>query len=171
MKNFTFVLLLLSLLISCTKEAPEAPTTCQPGYMGPNCDIEIMPTRMGINRVVVTKFPATEPSGAGWDVFDGPDVKILIRHGGVVVYESSAFYEDATPAGRYTFLPNIVVNNPGQVQTSFEVLDYDDTLAPDFMGAVSGYMYQDGRGFPETLAVQCAACTVAFEVGVVYSFE
>jgi hypothetical protein len=51
---------------------------CPPQWTGSDCSQEKPPIKMGVSSITLNKFPPTSSTGAGWDVFDGPDVFITI---------------------------------------------------------------------------------------------
>lgn len=63
-------LLLISLILglaSCGKN-------CDEGFTGKNCDIEKIPTKVTITKIVVNAFAPLDPSQLQWDVGSGADI-------------------------------------------------------------------------------------------------
>lgn len=183
MNRINFIYLLLLLFISCEKSDPCTGVQCQnggvcldgncdcpPGYAGTWCESEQTPAAMIINTVTVKRFPAVNPSGAGWDVFDGPDIYLAIKDGTQVLYTSENFYEDALTGFGQLFIPQLNIYYPNRPLT-FEVWDYDDGLTdPDFLGGIGGKIYRAGEKFPDSFVMDCAGCPVSVEVNVSYYF-
>lgn len=174
---------ILLLFLSCEKSDPCDGVQCQnggvcvsgncdcpPGFTGARCETEKAPATMIINTVTVKTFPAVNPSGAGWDVFDGPDLYLVIKDGPQVLYTSESFYENAAPGFGQFFIPQLSIFYPSRPLT-FEVWDNDNDLTnDDFIGGIEGPIYRAGEKFPSTFTVQCSGCTVSFEVSVSYYF-
>ena len=173
---------LLLFFLSCTKDDPCKDTVClnggactsgvcecPPGYAGPSCAMEIAPASMVIAKVRVTKWPQTD-NGAGWDIFDGPDISILIKDGtGAVILKSQSYFEDAQAGQIFEFIPAAIVTIP-QAPVTIQVWDYDDGLGDDFLGGIIGSVYNAGQKFPKTITFECATCPVSFELDVLYYF-
>lgn len=139
---------------------------CPPQYTGPSCAQEVPPVKMRVAYIGITSFPPTDPNGAGWDVFDWPDVYLQISKGGVILWESG-FYEDL--AGPALWEANFEFSDPTATYL-ISVYDYDDGItADDPMGGITFTPYRPGQKFPTSYPVQCSGCTVAFELtGISY---
>ena len=173
---------LLLFFLSCTKDDPcmnmvclnggactSGVCECPPGYTGTNCQEETAPSSMVIAKVRVTNWPQTN-NGAGWDFFDGPDLKIVIKDGtGTDIFESQTYFEDATSGQVLEFIPAAIVNIP-QAPITIQLWDYDDGLGDDFLGGIIGSAYKSGQNFPQTITFTCPTCTVSFELDVLYYF-
>lgn len=181
MKQLLTVTALLLLFTTCTKK-DDCPTCenggtcvggecdCPPAWTGEKCQIEKMPSSMIIHAVKVLSWPQADQAGAGWDVFDGPDIKLVILDGVQNLYQSPNFYEDAIPGQNIIFYPELSLFFPGRPLT-MRIYDYDNGLTTDdFMGGIEGKMYREGQRFPEKFTMQCAGCTVSVEVEVSYYF-
>lgn len=126
---------------------------------------------MTIHGVKILRWPAADMTGAGWDLLDGPDIKLVIHDAGQALYSSTDFYEDAVSGQSILFAPNLSIFFPDRPLT-FEVYDYDDGLsADDFMGGIVGKAYQEGNKFPDIFTLDCAGCKVAVELTVSYYFD
>lgn len=178
MKNTLLFIVLLMAAISCDKSTTQADLcegvicnnggncvngdcACPPQYTGPDCGQEKVPVKMRAGSISLVSFPLTDTNGAGWDVFDGPDVFIQITQGSTVVY-TSGFVEDLTTGHTYTDMVEFI--SP-QATYTVSVWDYDDGLtAPDLLGGVNFTPYQSGLDFPTFLPIQCGGCTVALSL-------
>ena len=141
---------------------------CKEGYTGSDCSQEKTPSSITITAVTVTKWPATESNGGGWDLLDGPDLTFTIRKGGTNVYVSGIFYEDAVQGQEYKFQTNIVLNAPDE---SYQMLlyDYDDFDADDLMSSLSFIPFIKGENFPATGTAE--GTNLAFELEMSYEFN
>lgn len=134
---FTSILLLMS---SCNKD-------CSEGYKGNNCDEQITPSSITINRVIVQSFPS--------DISDGlssyPDIALKIYNNSNSYGPSSTYYEDAYYWNSYNFYPNFTLYNAFE-NTHIQLYDYDFLLGSivdqDYMGGVQGNLYNNQNDFP-----------------------
>lgn len=188
MKQLSFTLILLSAILfsTCQKDDPapdpcanivclnngfcaNGECNCPPPYTGSNCSLEKTPSSITITRVTATKWPATDTNGAGWDFFDGPDITFTMDEGTQQIYASSIFYEDAVQGQRYTFTPNIKLNNP-TLTHQINLFDYDDGLtANDWMGGITFTPYRNGENFPKDRVLDIGG--LAFELEMTYTFN
>ena len=126
---------------------------------------------MTIHAVKINRWPAADPAGAGWDILDGPDLKLVIRDAGQILYSSPTFYEDAINGQTILFSPEVSIFLPDRPLT-FDVYDYDDGLSSDdFIGGIVAKVYQEGQNFPNTFTLDCAGCKVSVDVTVSYFFD
>ncbi len=181
MKNTLIISLLFGVsLLSCQKD-PCAGITCEndaecvngicdcpPQYTGPSCGQEVPPNKMIVAAITLLDYPPTDSGGAGWDLFDGPDVFITISKGGVELYQST-FVEDLT-AEDYGWTVNFEFTDP-EATYNISVWDYDDGLtADDFMGGANFTPYKSGKDFPEFFFV-CEGCPVSFQFAFLSYFH
>ena len=125
---------------------------------------------MIIHSIKVKSWPLVDAAGAGWDIFDEPDITLVIKDGAQVLYQTNLFYEDAKTGQNILFIPELNIFFPDR-PLSFEVWDYDDGLTiPDYMGGIEGKIYREGQKFPISFTMQCGGCLVSFEIGVSYYF-
>jgi hypothetical protein len=180
MKKLIFISL-LSLLLSCSKDACDGITCvngdcvngqcdCEQGYTGPSCATQLTPTKIRITKIVVTKFPATD-NGAGWDLTSGPDIRPKLFKGNTEIWASPDYFENADPANDYTFTlsPVFDIESPTD-QHSLSLYDYDSADPDDFMGGVTFTPYSSTNNFPTQIILDCPTCTVSFTVTVSYVF-
>mgnify|MGYP000908500214 FL=1 len=183
MKNVFLLISLFLMLFACSKTTQEdlcegvicknggtcinGDCSCPPGYTGTDCGQEKVPVKMRVTNITLNTFPHTDQNGAGWDVFDGPDVYIQIKKGSTLIYKSG-FIEDL--ATSYTYNANAEFSDP-QATYTIEVYDYDDGLtADDYMGGINFTPYQSGFNFPDLYNIQCGNCVVSFTfTGVIYT--
>lgn len=141
---------------------------CPEGYTGEQCEMEKVPLSIKIDRVNVLSFPPTDPTGAGWDVFDGPDIRLIIRQGATVLYQSSANqWNNAAPGQAVYFTPAVTVYQVGSTPVVFELWDDDGGPAfDDYLAGATGFLYRAGQKFPDHFTTTCAGCTATFEVSL-----
>jgi PKD repeat protein len=121
-----------------------------------------------IKNVSVTQMPFADGNGAGWDLFDGPDVcyKITNANGDVLVDGTSARF-DNTAAGN---LPRSWTVNPAHnisplnTARNIQILDYDLLDPSDVIGSVAfnpnNYLGQ----YPGTITLTGKDITVVLTV-------
>lgn len=142
--------------------------SCPDGYTGSACEDQVTPTKIRITKIVVTKFPATSGSGAGWDLTSGPDIFPEIKKGSTIIWSSSTFSQNANPSLDYEFIPapQIDINYPND-QYTISLFDYDDLDPNDFMGGIYFTPYSSSNDFPSTLIIDGGG-DVAFTIYVTY---
>lgn len=178
-------LFLCILVISCDKDTTQADLCegvscinggncvngaclCPDQWTGPDCSQEEIPNKIRVGRIKITSFPPTDAGGAGWDLFDGADVYILIAKENTILYTSD-FIEDLTQDHEWT--TNFEFNDPEDTY-SINVYDYDDGLTDDdFMGGINFTPYREGQRFPTTFLLNCGSCVVSFEFKDVVYFH
>jgi hypothetical protein len=140
---------------------------CPPGYVGSDCSQQDTPATIRINKIDITRFPATD-NGAGWDLTSGPDIYIQVIKDMGALTNFSAYYENADPSNVYSFefTPSVDLNEPND-QYIIELYDYDNLDADDFMGGISFTPYFNNNGFPKTINLD-AGGDVAFTLHVTY---
>ncbi|MCB0704282.1 MAG: calcium-binding EGF-like domain-containing protein [Saprospiraceae bacterium] len=143
---------------------------CPTGYTGPDCSNYLTPSSIKVTNIKVTRFPATESNGAGWDLTSGPDILVTIHHDNNLVYEHSTFYQNADASLSYDFEPdvNFSFSNPTDKYT-ISVYDYDDFDLNDFMGGIEFSPYVPNTAFSTKFNLD-AGGSVAFELLVEYFF-
>jgi len=141
---------------------------CKEGYTGSDCSQEKTPSSITITAVTVTKWPATESNGGGWDLFDGPDLTFILRKNGTNVYSSDIFYENAVQGQSYTFNTNIELLFPDE-SYQLELYDYDSSSAYDLISDISFIPFIEGKDFPSTGRAENSI--IAFELEMTYKFN
>ena len=191
MKKLIFLLLTVCgltfvLISSCKKETKDpcegitclnggtcanGSCNCPQGYSGSNCSQQLTPTKVTITKVQVTRFPATDAGGAGWDPTSGPELYPKISLGSSTIYSSSTYYIDAsTSLVPYDFTPSpyIELTSPTS-QYTIEAYDYDTLDPDDWMGGIYFYPYSSTGGFPSTIIIDGGG-SVAFKLYVTYTW-
>lgn len=140
---------------------------CADGYSGPSCADQITPSRIRISKIDVTRFPATETGGGGWDLTSGPDIYVVLFKGDVNVWTSPIYYENASQTS-YSFEinPPYDISSPND-QYTIRLYDWDSSDADDYMGGIIFYPYNSNNGFPSVLDID-ASGNVAFDFFVSY---
>lgn len=174
--------LVVMLFLACGKNEKNCPTCenggtciqgqcqCPIGWTGEFCQIEQAPTSMKIITVKLTKWPAADQQGAGWDLLDGPDIYLIIKDGATILYKSNSF-QNAVQGQSLVFVANTVIDTPDRA-ISFEIWDNDSGITTDdFMGGIQTIPYQQGFKFPQSIILQCAGCIVQMELSVQYYFQ
>ncbi|MFN0213577.1 MAG: hypothetical protein ACKVT2_04925 [Saprospiraceae bacterium] len=190
-----YVLLMAFFMLSlaqCSKDNQDTPcpnTTCNNGgtvtancececpcwYSGSTCDNEKTPTRIDIDKIVITKFPPTN-GGAPWDP-PGPNTWADLV---VIVYKecspgpwcdifTSSEKVNCDPGQSHTFqLPATSLSKPLE---KYRVSLYDDDLGGItlFIGGVTFTPYKVGEKFPNPIKVSSGS--VDFELYVKYYFD
>ena len=183
MKNLLFVGLVsfLAFAMSCSSNpcddvvclndgyCANGECVCPEGFAGADCSKQQTPSKIQIDKIVITKFPATD-GGAGWDLTSGADIFPQLSFDGQIIYSPDEFYQDADPGSTYAFTPgsNTFIENPNG-QHSITLYDYDDFDADDFMGGINFTPYTSDNKFPSLLNLD-AGGSVAFELHLSYIF-
>lgn len=145
---------------------------CPEGYGGADCSQPITPKKIKISRIEVTKFPATDNNGAGWDPTSGADIYLQLLKGDASIWKSSATYnyQNATSSQVYAFdtTPSVDLTD-AEDQYTIILYDYDDFDADDFIGGIIFTPYSKAKGFPSVLTLD-AGGTVAFKLHVSYTW-
>jgi len=133
-----------------------------------NVSINDAPTKMILTKVVVTKMPFTNQSGAGWDMLSGPDVFFKISDDSGNDYYTSDVKNDQTssnlPITYTTGLPYVITSL--NYKFRLELWDYDNALSSDFIGGyyftVRDYMPTNGDLYPTTIELGSQAQAIRF---------
>lgn len=161
----TLAIVLLS--TGCKKETKP----CPKGYEGTNCDQEITPTKMVINKFEITKIPAFKSNSDNWDVFGGkPDIFIQITDDVTkeVIYKSPVTYNhNTTDVIKFEKL-SIIINNPNS-KLLFSLYD-EDSGSDEFMSGIIFTPYKRGLKFPEKYLLDCTDCKITANLYFEYLF-
>lgn len=146
---------------------------CEECYFeGRDCDIEKVPQRIDIDKVVVTKFPPLNGSDT-WDPTLGttfPDLKIQVYEecstGWCSIFESAPIIEAGNSS--HTFqLPATSLNKPLE---NYRVSLYDyDLSGDDLISGKTFTPYTNGEKFPNPIKISTEK--VDFEIHVKYYFD
>lgn len=143
---------------------------CPEGYSGSDCSIEEAPAAVLIKSIEVIRFPATDNTGAGWDLTSGADLTFSVyTASGSTVYEHGYHYEDVTNSTVTWSDLNISLQDPKNIRYVISLYDYDALDLDDFMGGIEANFYQPGAGFPTKITLD-ANGPVAYEVSLDYVF-
>jgi hypothetical protein len=138
---------------------------CMAHYEGGLCEDQSTPSKIIVTKVTVTKFPATDLNGAGWDVSSGPDIVPTING----EYIGDTAFTDATQ-NQYDFTPITQLELLPLTQYQIHLVDYDSPDPDDDMGGYTFKPYKDTNGFPATLELSSTSSQVAFTLSVTYVF-
>jgi len=139
-------------LASCGKN-------CEEGFTGKNCDIEKIPTKVTITKIVVNAFAPLDPSQLQWDIGSGADIYPVVtgENTANVVWSAPTSYQDADANTAYTFEPEIVLDliYPEKYYTIMlmdndggTIFNQDDAIATAVF-----LPYNAGQSFPEVITL------------------
>lgn len=176
MKTVSYIIVLALFMFSCKKDDPcegvsclndgsciDGTCFCVGLWTGKRCNEQIRPTLITMKGISVTKMPATDASGAGWDLTSGADIYVIVRQGADVLLDTSSDWRQNAGVGtswNYTF-STLDTTTP----LSIELWDFDDFDTDDYMGGINGFIYSDTNGFPTFEPFECAGCDVGFLIG------
>ncbi len=134
--------------------------------------IKNSPTQLKINSIELISFPATTPTGGGWDPYDGPDVfPIITQSSGDTSYKS---YRKENLLNNY--LPATYTSGFPLTITSLDFAntivfyDYDLTSSNEWIGGyyftVRDYMPVDGNPYPTIINFQDTTSDLKFTINV-----
>lgn len=173
----------LILTVGCSKEKdPPAPTPdpvivyqCQDTrYTGPNCDQQKTPSKIVINKVVVTHFPQYN-LGNNWDVTDfgdyRPDLFAQMDNGSSYLFYTD-FVLDANFFQPHTFTVAYPTPFPFELTNplaQYNIAAMDADNGPDqLMAEIAFVPYNSTNGFPSVLYINNSL--VGFEIYITYVF-
>ena len=125
------------------------------------------PTKCYLKKVTITAMPFTDGSGAGWDIYNGPDVFIEITNANNVVYQTGTTVSNVTSS----MLP-LTWNwsTPWQfpsLTTNYyvDLTDYDTPDPNDYIGWCGPFKMSDYMTtFPTTMTKTANGITITIEV-------
>jgi len=130
------------------------------------------PTKLKINSILLSSFPATTTSGGGWDLSDGPDVfPQIIGPTGTTSY-STYRKENLTVANLPTTFSSGFPYTISSLdfQHTIEFYDYDPIGSNEWMGGyyftVRNYMPTNGDQYPRTIYFQNPTSQLKFTLNV-----
>ena len=184
--TFITTLIIVSFtLISCSKDedtpkpqtvtppTTTAPTsTCPTGYTGTDCLTQITPSKIRINKIIVTRFPQFNGTST-WDIFDiggsNPELYVSLRLGTSILF-NTGYYEDADYLLNYEFTGSYLPYDIVLPTSQFTIRAYDyDTGSDDFMGGVIFTPYNSSNSFPSIITIDGGG-SVEFKLYVSYFF-
>lgn len=140
---------------------------CPPGYSGSDCSVVLTPVSVTINQVIITNYPATQSSGAGWDLTTGPDVFISINAGtssNQNSFVSGFTYSNATSNSlTYSSGFPIILSNPNS-SYCLGIWDADSPDPDDFMAGVYFTPNNYSSGFPPSISLTTASLSATFYI-------
>ncbi len=164
------MVILLFLNFSCSK-IETGDEQCPEGYTGKNCDIQVTPDTVFVTKINVTRFPALNIQGQGWDETGNADIFVQILKNDEPLWNSTMVHQNATPDTNYIFIPvtTLALSDP-LAQYAIQLYDQDDADDDDYMGGVNFISYYDDNGFPGLLILDDGG-EVAFELSLEYLWE
>jgi hypothetical protein len=167
MKNLIIACISTTLLfMSCKKEI-----TCPSGFYGESCTIQKTPSKIIVNKIEITRFPATDQNGAGWDLSSGADIFPVISKVGNKIWESPTYIQNADANSQHTFTlsPSVDLLNPESIYT-MSLYDFDELDPNDLIGLETFVpYYSTTNNFPET--IQFTGNTIDYKLYVTYVFN
>lgn len=176
-------------ILSCTKSDPCEEVVCQnggtcsdgtcncpEGFAGTLCETALMPKAVNVSSIKVLKIPATKSDGKAWDE-DGSSGDIFPALATLKADNTadkylwlSEFRKTNAPTNQpYTFntiLPELSITIFTE-KLAFFLIDKDDTTT-ESMGGIYFTLKDLIKDKPAKITLDCATCTVAFELAVSY---
>ena len=132
---------------------------CEEGFTGKNCDVERIPTKVTITKIVVNAFAPLDPAQLQWDVGSGADIYPVVtgENTANVVWSAPTYFQDADANTAYTFQPEIILDliYPEKYYTIMlmdsdggTIFNQDDTIATAIF-----LPYSPGQSFPSVIAL------------------
>jgi hypothetical protein len=142
---------------------------CPEGFRGAHCEEKIMPYRMRVTSVTLTRFP-TSNAGVPWDETNGPDIYFSLYEDTFSVGKPLELILDAAIDQSYTFLIDVIEMRDITSKHVMKVFDYEGyNLTPAFMGEVEFVPYSEESGLPGTIVLDNGG-PVALVIGVTYLY-
>ena len=128
---------------------------CPDGYFGPECQHQLVPSKIHITKITVTSFPTTTYSGASFDPSNGlPDLLLRLYFGSALEWEAYGPFNNAHPANDYEFIPDHPIEIEDiEYQSTFSLYDYDSTDPHDLMSSIQFFPYENSNNFPAELVL------------------
>ena len=130
------------------------------------------PTKINIKQLTLLTFPATTPSGSGWDIGSAADPYFLIQNSVQTInYYTSGYLTDvAVSSLPKTFPANNTLLNDVNADYVFAFADDDGLLTPDFLGGVifsfKSYMPTNGDAYPSEITVTGSTNGISFKLAI-----
>jgi len=142
---------------------------CPDEYRGDHCKEQVTPSKIRVNSVKVTRFPATN-QGMSWDATDGPDIFYKMSEEVYPLSQPEYLVENADAAIDYSFI--LVPFDLRYVTSPYkmELFDYEGVGIPaQKMGELSFTPYTSENRFPTTIVLDDGGA-IAFSIEVEYIF-
>jgi len=89
--------------------------------------------KITVSEITITKYPAANSTGSGWDIGSGPDIYPTIELNGVEIYDSPDYYGDVNnPNEEYKFPVATPLKLDPNVNYTLRLHDLDPTSS-EFM--------------------------------------
>lgn len=142
---------------------------CPDGFRGDQCEEKVMPYRMRVSSVTLTRFP-TSNNGVPWDEMNGPDIYFSVIEDTFSVGMPVELILDAAIDQSYTFPIQVIEMRDITGRHFIRLYDFESlNVASEFMGEVEFVPYIEERGLPETIVLDNGG-PVAFVIGVTYLY-
>jgi len=164
MRNLMILMVSILVLSSCKKEQ-----ICGEGYQGEDCTVQITPTKILIEKIVVNSWPTTS-GGSSWDLTSRADLYPVLKKNGNTIWTSPTFYSDVSISTSYSYelgSSNISFTEVNE-RYLLELYDHDSGSADDFMQGVTFVPYQNNNGFPNTIKINAGDISADIHVRYVY---
>lgn len=178
MKKLLFLLLPLLMVVGCADDpcdnticyndgyCEDGTCVCPLGFVGENCGFQVTPSKIILRSIRVTDFPATD-DGYAWDSGSNPDIYPSIFKDDELLFESSAYFTDASPNEIYEF--NLTFDILDPLDTYAIVLyDYDSSGQDDYMAGIEFTPYHDTNGFPTEIDLYAGGLRLVLVVEYVF---
>ncbi len=142
---------------------------CPEGYTGIRCDEKVMPDRMQISFVSLTRFPGLK-NGIPWDNVDGPDIYFKLYNDTFPIGKPLSLFENANANQSYDFSIDVIEMTNITGKHFIKLWDYEGfNQTPELMGEVEFVPYNSENGLPQTIILDDGG-PVAFVIGVIYFY-
>lgn len=142
---------------------------CPDGFRGERCEEKVMPYRMRVSSVTLTRFP-TSNNGVPWDEMNGPDIYFSLFEDTFSVGMPLELILDAAIDHFYTFRTDVIEMRDITGKHFMRLFDFESlNVESEFMGEVEFVPYYEERGLPETIVLDNGG-PVAFVIGVTYLY-
>lgn len=150
---------------------------CPTGYTGDNCGIQVTPTKILIEKIVVVKFPNFRTDGSNWDGgsllgFEKPDIfPVLFDSSNQVIFAGTP-KQDCFSTGNDSF--NFFPSSPIQITNlssplSLILFDEDSSTNQELMGGFQNILlYSSTGGFPPTITIGNSSNSFIFRLDLSY---
>ena len=139
---------------------------CPTGYEGSDCGTESIPTSVKITQIVVSNYPVTTSTGAGWDVSSGADMYLSVNQGTTANLNNfTSGYAENVTGNSITYSTGFptTITNPS-VEWVIGLWDYDSTDSDDKMAGVYFTPNDYKSGFPSTINLTTASLSMTLTV-------